>query len=62
MALWRLAEQAFLEPEEQDRVFILSLKYADVFALSNDSLGRTANILQHEIHTRDAPPIGNNFV
>ena len=31
-ALWTLAEQ---EPEEQERLFILLVEYADVFALSN---------------------------
>ena len=34
-ALWTLAEQASLEPEEQERLFILLVEYADVFALSN---------------------------
>ena len=56
-ALWTLAEQASLQPEEQERLFIL---YADVFALSNDMLGRT-DILQHEIYTGDAPPIRQHF-
>ena len=59
-ALWTLAEQASLEPEEQERLFILLVEYADVFALSNDSLGRT-NILQHEIHTGDALLIRQHF-
>ena len=58
--LWTLAEQASLEPEEQERLFILLVEYADVFALSNDKLGRT-DILQHEIYTGDAPPICQHF-
>ena len=58
--LWTLAEQASLEHEEQERLFILLVEYADVFALSNDKLGRT-DILQHEIHTEDAPPIRQHF-
>jgi len=36
-ALWALAEQATLESEEQERLFVLLLEYADVFALSNDN-------------------------
>ena len=32
-ALWTLAEQASLKPEEQERLFILLVEYADVFAL-----------------------------
>ena len=59
-ALWTLAEQASLEPEEQERLFILLMEYADVFALSNDKLGRT-DILQHEIYIGDAPPICQHF-
>lgn len=59
-ALWALAEQATLESEEQEKLFALLLEYADVFALSNDTLGRTS-ILQHEIHTGDAPPIWQQF-
>ena len=35
-ALWTLAEQASLEPEEQERLSILLVEYADVLALSND--------------------------
>ena len=59
-ALWALAEQATLEPEDQERLFVLLLEYADVFALGNDGLGRTS-ILQHEIHTGDAAPIRQQF-
>ena len=59
-ALWIIAEEASLEPKEQERLFILLVKYADVFALSNDKLGRT-DILQHEIYTGDAPPIRQHF-
>ena len=33
-ALWTLAEQASLESEEQERLFILLVEYADVFALT----------------------------
>ena len=33
-ALWTLAEQASLEPEEQERLFILLVEYADMFALT----------------------------
>ena len=36
------------------------LEYADVFALSNDTLGRT-DVLQHEIHTGNTPPIRQHF-
>ena len=59
-ALWTLAEQASLEPEEQEKLFILLMEYADVFALSNDTLGRT-DVLQHEIHTGNTPPIRQHF-
>ena len=59
-ALWTLAEQASLPPVEQEKLFILLMEYSDVFALSNDSLGRT-DVLQHEIHTGDAPPIRQHF-
>ena len=60
VALWTLAEQVFLEPEEQERLFILLSEYADVFALSTDGLGRT-DILQHDIHMGDVPPIRQQF-
>ena len=59
-ALWTLAEQASLPPGEQEKLFILLMEYSDVFALSNDSLGRT-DVLQHEIHTGDTPPIRQHF-
>ena len=60
-ALWLLAEKASLTPEEREKLFLLLLEYADVFALCNDELGRT-NVLQHEIHTGDASPIRQQFV
>ena len=44
------SEQASLESEEQEKLFVLLLEYTDMFALCNE-LGRT-NVLQHEIHTR----------
>ena len=59
-ALWLLAEKASLASEEREKLFLLLLEYADVFALCNDELGRT-NVLQHEIHTRDASPIRQQF-
>ena len=59
-ALWLLAEKASLASEEQEKLFLLLLEYADVFALCNDELGRT-NVLQHEIHTGDASPIRQQF-
>ena len=43
-ALWLLSEKASLESEEQEKLFLLLLEYADVFALCNDELGRT-NVL-----------------
>ena len=58
-ALWLLAEKASLTSEEWE-LFLLLLEYADVFALCNDELGRT-NVLQHEIHTRDASPLHQQF-
>ena len=42
-------EQASLESEEQEKLFVLLLEYTDMFALCKE-LGRT-NVLQHEIHT-----------
>ena len=36
------------------------MEYADVFALSNDSLGRT-DVLRHEIHTGNTPLIRQHF-
>ena len=43
-ALWLLAEKASLESEEQEKLFVLLLEYANVFALCNDELCR-ANVL-----------------
>ena len=59
-ALWLLAEKASLASEEWEKLFLLLLEYADVFALCNDELGRTS-VLQHEIHTGDASPIRQQF-
>ena len=59
-ALWLLAGKASLTSEEREKLFLLLLKYADVFALCNDELGRT-NVRQHEIHTGDASSIREQF-
>ena len=59
-ALWLLAGKASLASEEREKLFLLLLEYADVFALCNDELGRT-NVLQHEIHTGDASPTCQQF-
>ena len=59
-ALWMLAEKASLVSEEREKLFLLLLEYADVFALCNDELGRT-NVLQHEIHTGGTSPIRQQF-
>ena len=59
-ALWLLVEKASLTSEEREKLFLLLLEYADVFALCSDELGRT-NVLQHEIHTGDASPIRQQF-
>ena len=54
------AEWASIESGEQERLFVLLMEYADVFALCNDELGRT-NVLQHQIHTGDALSIRQQF-
>ena len=53
-ALWLLAEKVSFESEEQEKLFLLLLKCANVFALCNDELGRI-DALQHEIHTGRNP-------
>ena len=60
-ALWLLSEKASLESEEQEKLFLLLLEYADVFALCNDELGRI-NVFQHEIHTEDASLVHQQFL
>ena len=49
-----------MAPGEQEKLFILLMEYSDVFALSNNSLRRT-DVLQHEIHMGDTPPIRQHF-
>ena len=45
-----------LSPVEQEKPQALLLQYQDIFAPSGSQLGRT-NIVQHTIHTGEAPPI-----
>ena len=56
--LWEMAQQSQgnLSEDETGAFFQLLLSFADIFASSNDSLGRTA-ILKHTINTGTAPPI-----
>ena len=42
-------ENVSLTSDQQDILFSLLIYYTDVFAISDDQLGRT-NVLQHEIH------------
>ena len=44
-ALWVIAEQASIKSGKQEKLFVLLLECAYVFALCNDELGRT-NVLQ----------------
>ena len=60
-ALWLLAEKVSFESEEQEKLFLLLLKYANVFALCNDELGRK-DVLQHEIHTEDVSLVRQQFL
>ena len=56
--LWRLVENSgnTLDTQQKHHLFNLLLSYADVFALSNDQLGRTKQ-LKHTINTGDHHPI-----
>ena len=51
-----LLENLSLTSDQQDILFSLLIDYANVFAVSDDQLGRT-NVLQHEIHTDNVSPI-----
>ena len=55
-----LLENVPLTSDQQNVLFSLLMEYADVFAISDDQLGRT-NVLQHEIHTEDVSPICQRF-
>ena len=46
--------------DQQDVLFSLLMEYADVFASTEDQLGRT-NVLQHEIYTGNVSPIRQRF-
>jgi len=56
--LWQMAlqSQGTLSEDETSVFFELLLKFADIFACSDDALGRTS-ILQHSINTEASPPI-----
>jgi len=56
--LWGLVENSgeTLDPEQKHHLFKLLLGYVDVFALSDDQLGRTKQ-LKHTINTGDHQPI-----
>jgi len=58
--LWQLVEGISLTSQEQDRLFVLLMEYADIVALSNDQLDKTY-MLQHRIHTGDAAPVRQQF-
>jgi len=58
--LWQLVEGTSLNSQEQDKLFVLLMEYADVLALGKDQLGKT-DMLQHRIHTGDAAPICQQF-
>ncbi|KAG9300743.1 hypothetical protein G9A89_023541 [Geosiphon pyriformis] len=45
----------FLEPQQQRQLKQLIAEFADIFAKDNNDLGKT-DIVQHQIHTGDAPP------
>ena len=59
-AFQSLLENVALTSDQQNVLFSLLMEYADVFAISDDQLGR-ANVLQHEIHTEDVSPIRQRF-
>ncbi|KAG9289991.1 hypothetical protein G9A89_010297 [Geosiphon pyriformis] len=46
---------SFLEPQQQRQLKQLITEFADIFAKDNNDLGKT-DIVQHQIHTRDALP------
>ena len=56
-ALWELVNEG---AEEQGKLFVLLMDYADIFAMNKNQLGRT-NVLQHRIYTGDASPICQQF-
>ena len=45
-----------LEPEQQERILDLVLKYQEIFALPNGELGHTT-LVQHTLDTGDSRPI-----
>ena len=51
-----LLENVSLTSDQQDILLSLLIDYADVFAVSDDQLGRT-NVLQHEIYIDNVSPI-----
>ena len=59
-AFQSLLENTSLTSDHQNVLFSLLMEYADVFAISDDQLGRT-NVLQHEIHTENVSPIRQRF-
>ena len=58
--LLSLIENASLTSDQQDILLSLLIDYADVFAVSDDQLGRT-NVLQHEIYIDNVSPICQQF-
>jgi len=61
--LWKMAQQSqgTLSEDETIAFFELLLKFADIFACSDDVLGCTS-ILQHSINTEASPPISRQPV
>ena len=55
-----LVKETSLGAEEQDKLFVLLMDYADILVMNKDQLGRN-NVLQHRIYTGDAPPIHQQF-
>ena len=55
--LWEIAHKAeHLTEAQRDQLYFLLLSYSDLFACSNDELGRTG-MVTHTIHTGDASPV-----
>ena len=54
VALWELVKETSLGAEEQDKLFVLLMDYADIFATNKDQLGRN-DVLQRRIYTGDTP-------
>ena len=55
-----LCENVSLTSDQQDILLSLLIDYADVFAVSDNQLGRT-NVLQHEIYIDNVSPIRQRF-